>query len=251
MLLATKDVRSLRRLLSVALQKGASLSTILTQMQRSIDGTYSPRGKYSERDLAIGFLEKSLGGPRLLYALSKGDKYPSVTTVAEKYRIPHLIPSVSVPSHQEISENTSTFFGTGGKVAPMPLPICRSLPGQILMIDGVALNEVCHYDQSRNRILGLCREHSHTVNTQVASLETVRAVEKAIHQDNTCCYGKDATVVMVGPYADPIHYTPVPLVVSPSCKKETGHELLKWIKTVLEEWQTHPDGEAKHRVGHG
>lgn len=70
MLLATKDVQGLRRLLSVALRNGASLPTILNQMQCSIDGIYSPKGKFSERELAIGFLAKSLGGPRLLYALS-------------------------------------------------------------------------------------------------------------------------------------------------------------------------------------
>lgn len=243
MLLATKDVRSLRRILSVALRRGASLTAILSQMQRSIDGKYSPRGNFSERDFAIGFLAKSLGGPRLLYALSKGDRYPSVTTVAQKYRIPRLIPSVAVPLRREISDNITAFFGSGGKMAPS---LTTPLPGHILMIDGVAINEVCRYDVDRNCILGLCREHSHTVNTQVSSLETVMAVEKALHEDKTCCYGKDASVVAIGPYADSTHYTPVPIVVSPSCKKETGSELLQWIKTMINVWQTHPDGEAKH-----
>ena len=59
------------------------------------------------------------------------------------------------------------------------------------MIDGVALNEVCRYDADRNRILRLCREHSHTVNTHVVSLDIVQAVERAIHEEKTCCYGKD------------------------------------------------------------
>ena len=248
MLLATNDVRSLRRIISVALRNGASSSALLTLMQRSIDGKYSPRGNFTEREYAIGFLAKSLGGPRLLYALSKGDKYPSVSTVAQKYRIPRIIPSVSVPSRQEISDNIAMFFGAGGKQVPAAMSdTSMPLPGHILMIDGVALNEVCRYDAGRNCILGLCREHAHNVNKYVTSLDIVKNVEITIYGDEKkCCYGKDATVVAIGPYADSTHYTPVPIVVSPSCKKETGRDLAQWIQTVLRTWETHPDGQAKH-----
>jgi hypothetical protein len=247
MLLATNDVRNLRRIISVALRNGASIPALLTLMQRSIDGKYSPRGSFSEREYAIGFLAKSLGGPRLLYALSKGDKYPSISTVAQKYRIPRIIPSVSVPSRQEISDNITMFFGTGGKQGPNMSDPSMPLPGHILMIDGVALNEVCRYDACRNSILGLCREHAHNVNTYVTSLDVVKNVELAIHEDDKkCCYGKDATVVAIGPYANTTHYTPVPIVVSPSCKKESGNDLAQWIHTVLRTWETHPDGQAKH-----
>lgn len=249
MLLATKDVRSLRRLLAVSLRKGASPSAILNQLQRSIDGKYNPRTQFSERDFVIGFLAKSLGGPRLLYALSKGDKYPSVATVSQKYRIPRILPSVSVPTQQEISDNIKMFFGSSGKLEPKLESVSSTMqfrPGHILMIDGIAINEVCRYDADRNRILGLCREHSHTVNTHVLSLDTVHSVEKAVHETKTCCYGKDGTVVAIGPYANAEHYTPVPIVVSPSCKKETAQQLVRWIKIILDEWSANPDGEAKH-----
>jgi len=162
MLLAKEDVQSLRQLLSVALRNGTSPSTILHQLQCSIDGKYSPRSQFSERDLAVEFLAKSLGGPRLLYALSKDTKYPSVATVSRKYHIPCLIPSISAPTRVEISDNITIFFGSTGKAAPSPPSFSTppSIPraGHILMIDGVALNEVCRYDAARNRILGLCRE---------------------------------------------------------------------------------------------
>ena len=246
MFLASSDVQSLRHLLSVSLCKGASPSAILAQMQCSLDGKYNPQIKFSKHDLAIGFLAKSLGGPQLLYALSKGDRYPSVSTVAQKYHIPRIIPSVSVPTWQEILDNIKMFFGSNGKLEPKSVLPSQSLPGHILMIDGVALNKFCRYDADQNCILGLCHEHSHTINTHIVSLDTVRAVEKAIHNEKTCCYGKDGTVVTIGPYADTEHYTLVPIVVLPSCKKENAQQLLRWIKLVLAEWKAHPDGEAKH-----
>ena len=72
-------------------------------------------------------------------------------------------------------------------------------------------------------------------------------IETVIHSDKKkCCYSKDANVVAIGPYTDSHHYMPVPIIVSPSCKKETGKDLLRWMKTVLHTWQTHPDGQAKH-----
>lgn len=244
MFIATNDVRSLRRLLWGALRRRASVPAILNLIQRSLDGNYNPRSQFSDRDLAIGFLAKSLGGPRLLYALSKADKYPSVSTVAQKFRIPSLIPSVSTPSRQEIYDNIAMFFGP--KAPQHPDPCARLLPGLIIMIDGVAINECCRYDALRDYILGLCREHSHRVNKSVRTYANVEAVSKALHQDKTCCYGKDGTVVAIGPYADSEHYTPIAIVVSPSCKKETADELLIWIELILDVWRTHPDGECKH-----
>jgi hypothetical protein len=54
---------------------------LLNQMLHAIDGKYSRWGSFSEWEYAIGFLVKALGGPQLLYALSKGDKYPSISRV--------------------------------------------------------------------------------------------------------------------------------------------------------------------------
>src|SRR5258705_1403785 len=78
------------------------------------------------------------------------DMYPSVSTVVQKYCIPHIIPSVSVPTQQEISDNIKMFFGTMGKLKLKSTSPLQSQPGHILMIDGVALNEVCHYYADRN-----------------------------------------------------------------------------------------------------
>lgn len=246
MLLATSDVRSLRRLLIVALRNGASTSAILNLLEQSINNKYSPRGNFTERELAVAFLAKSIAGPRMLYALSKHSGYASNSTVNRRYPIPRLIPSISIPTRDEISANIGAFLGDSGKPASPFLPGSIRRAGNIMMIDGVSINEVCRYGLDRNCILGLCREHSHTVNTQVNSLDTVHAVEKALHEDKTCCYGKDATVVVVGPYADATHYTPVPIIVSPSCKQETAMQLSQWIKTAVDVWVSHPDGEAKH-----
>jgi hypothetical protein len=67
-------------------------------------------------------------------------------------------------------------------------------------------------------------------------------IEKALYEDKTCHHGKDGTVVAIAPIADSEHYTPIPLVLSPSCKTEKGAELAKWLETVFYTWKEHSNG---------
>lgn len=59
-----------------------------------------------------------------------------------------------------------------------------------------------------------------------------------------CHLGKDGTVLAIAPLTDNEHYTPIPLILSPSCKRETGAVLKEWLKLVIEVWYSHPFGEA-------
>ena len=69
------------------------------------------------------------------------------------------------------------------------------------MFDGIALETRCHYCPQQDRIMGLCREHSHNVNTQVVSLDSVEEVRMALFEpqddDTKVCFGSDATVVAI------------------------------------------------------
>ena len=105
--------------------------------------------------------------------------------------------------------NITMFFSSSRKLEPKSVSSMQS--GHILMIDGIALNKVCHNDANWNYIRGLCCEHFHTVNTYVLSLDTVYAVEKAVHKTKTCCNGKDGTIVAIGHHTNPEHYTAHPV----------------------------------------
>lgn len=121
------------------------------------------------------------------------------------------------------------------------------LPGNIVMVDGIALETKCRYCLKRDSILGLCHEHSCNVDTKVISLDSIEKVRVALFesQDNSTkvCFGSDATVVGIAPYARDDHYNPIPIVASPSDKHEKGVDLTKWLESVLNTWKTHPLGE--------
>ena len=73
------------------------------------------------------------------------------------------------------------------------------------MVDGVALETRCCYCPKCDSILGLCHEHACNVDTRVTSLDSVEKVCEALFksQDDATkvCFGSDATVVGIAPYA--------------------------------------------------
>ena len=244
MLLASNDIVGLRRLLSTAMRRGASPQTICNLLERSIAGLYTPRRGFTKRDLDIALLVKSIGGPRLLYTLQHSHGLPSWRTVRRHHQIAQLLPSIGTPSEDEISKNIASFFNPD--VKPPPSADLGGLPGNVLMFDGIALETRCRWCPKRDHIIGLCREHSHNVDTKLVdfnSLEKIRtALFEAKNDTTKVCFGADATIVAVAPYARNDHYSPVPIVASPSDKTEKGIHLAEWVQTVLDTWKKHDLG---------
>jgi len=144
MMLSSNDVAGLCRLLAAAHRRGASPAKICSLLDHAISGLYRPRGGFLKRDLDIALLVKAIGGPRLLYALGKSHGLASWRTVKRHLKIPKLLPSVGIPSADEISHNISSFFDP--EVKPPLEPTQNGyLPGNVVMFDGIALETRCCY----------------------------------------------------------------------------------------------------------
>jgi hypothetical protein len=123
MLLSSNDVANVRRLLAAALHRGASAQTICTILTHAISGSYVPQGGFVQHDFDIALLVKSIGGPRLLYALQRSHGIPSWRTVGHNTKIPRLLPSIAAPTSDEIGANITTFFDHSVKPHPTPTPL--------------------------------------------------------------------------------------------------------------------------------
>ncbi|KAJ6618015.1 hypothetical protein B0H10DRAFT_1947987 [Mycena sp. CBHHK59/15] len=249
MLLASDDVPGLRRILLTALKWGASPQVVYSLLEQAIAGLFSAWGGFTDRDLDISFLVKAIGGPRLLYALQKSHGLASRSIILHNQTIPQLQASIAIPSRDEINANISALLNPLIKPPPSQSGH-EKLVGHAVMFDGVALETKCRYCPRRNVILGLCREHSHWVNTQVTDLQSIEDIRAALFspatKDEKVCFGSDATVVAIAPYGRDNHYTPSPIVVSPSDKTEKGLELAKWMQTMIDSWQENENGESVH-----
>ncbi|KAH6916539.1 hypothetical protein BKA70DRAFT_1502864, partial [Coprinopsis sp. MPI-PUGE-AT-0042] len=244
MLLAKNDIPGLRRLLAGGLKHGASPRVLVDLLERAVKGLRTAKG-FSERDYDIALIAKALGGPRLLYALQKAYGLPSQTTLRNHQRIPTMLTSVGVLTKDEVKANIQTFFQPDVKP-----PSKDPRVGNTLMFDGIALEAQCSYCPKRDKVLGLCREHSHRVNTSVEGLEAIETIREFLNEPKgspkKVCFACEATIVAIAPYADSNYYTPIPIVSSPSDKTEKGEELVEWIKMVIKAWKEHPQGEKLH-----
>lgn len=181
----------------------------------------------------------------MLYALGKSHGLISWRIVKHYLKIPKLLPSVAIPLADKISHKISSFFD------PEIKPLLKhaqnsSLPGNVIMFDGIALETRCCYCPECDKILGLCHEHSHNVNIQVDSFGSVEKVYAALGSQDLAtkvCFGSDAAVVAIAQYSDDKYYTPVPVVASLSDKMEKADDLVNWMQTVLDVWKTHEFGK--------
>lgn len=228
-MLASNDVKRLKCVLGVALRRGCSVSAIIIRVEQAINGLYTARGNYSERELDVAFLAKSLGGPKLLYALCHSHGLPAYRTITNHRTIPRLIPSGSIPTKDEILSNINSFFSLEQRPQ-------HSKCGHSLLIDGVAVDERGCYDRETNTVIGFCREHSAGVDRVVTGMTAVEYLADVVHK-GTLHFGSEASVVAIAAHRED-NYQAIPLVVSTKCGTETGEDCASWLRTVVTTWES-------------
>ena len=211
------------------------MAAIIIRVEQAINGLYAARGNYSERELDIAFLAKSLGGPKLLYALCRSHGLPAYRTITNHRAIPRLIPSGSIPTTDEISSNITSFFCSEQRPQ---LPRC----GHSLLIDGVTVDERGCYDRETNEVVGFCREHSDGIDRRVTGMDVVQYLADLVHGDvPSLHFGSEASVVAIAAHRDD-NYQAIPLVVSTKCGAETGKECASWLARVITAWESNQYG---------
>ncbi|PIL32256.1 hypothetical protein GSI_05501 [Ganoderma sinense ZZ0214-1] len=246
--IGSQDYPRLSRILNISMTHGFGPLGITDHLKRAAAGVYAPRGHYTEREIDLAFLSKGIGGTRLLYALCKAYGMAARSTLAKVRKIPRVLPSVGIPTEHEVTFNIDAMFNPNVKPAP-PKTVSGRVPGLVLQVDGIALEERCRYLRESHSIIGVCREHSIGLGLQVKDVESIRRVSDALHDPDApvrCHYGKDGTVVAIAPYARSDHYSAIPIVVSASCKMEKGAELARWLGMVIDVWEKHESGGKAH-----
>ena len=91
MMLSQHKIAGVSKILAILIRKGVSPATMSKWLNKAIDGTYAPRGGWSQEEFDIAFLAKALSGTRLRYVFQKAEGFPSETTLLRKRPIPELV----------------------------------------------------------------------------------------------------------------------------------------------------------------
>lgn len=167
-----------------------------------------------------------LGGPKLLYALHKYTRVPSLSTTKRHADRVHVLPSLSTPVDTEISHNIRS--------VAQHFP-ARSRRGHSLQIDEVSLEERCRYFKGTSSVGGLCREHVKGLDIRPTTFDGVIELATSVEQ-KICHIASDATVAAVGAFGKD-SYSPMPILVSPTCKAEAPENQIRWFKIILSSWK--------------
>ncbi|KAJ7022046.1 hypothetical protein C8F04DRAFT_972033 [Mycena alexandri] len=179
---------------------------------------------------------KRFAGRKGVYALSKALGLPSASTIWASKPL-RLLPSVAVPMAEEIATNIHTFFGATSYTSAQP--VC----GHALMVDGVHLSQRACWYRPSNQIIGLCREHTQAFDLTMKDMESVLKIVEAVHGDSpTCHYGREATVIAIGPYRND-NYHGVPIGQTQTCKSEKGEGFAALLRLTLAQWKIHGASE--------
>ncbi|KAG8699972.1 hypothetical protein FRC09_006255 [Ceratobasidium sp. 395] len=256
--ISESDQIAVGRIVRVALRQGCSWPAIADRLKRAQQGTYHCQGysvridtlsielflcslaKNKEKTLDTGLLMLRLGGPRLLFAMSKLDDYPSTSTVNRRTKRAYLRPSIAKPTMAELLANVESICGYSRAVVPRPR-------GFSLLIDEIALEERARYSVAEDAVLGLCREHSGPFETfSMTGRPISHLYDLKQHLDSGRCHrAKEATVVAFAPF-DESNYSPLIVLVSGTCKKGTVEEERSLICLCARAWNESACGRSAH-----
>jgi hypothetical protein len=228
LLLRSNDVPRLQHVMASCVRKGFGIKGILSELGRAVDGlTRAGHFEGKEIDLALTVLH--LGGPSLLYTLSKAIQLPSLSTVRRRADTAKV-----------------TVCGKGGEryiravIRQNIVALAKRLPGGLkspwsLMIDEVSVEERARYKHDTNEVLGFCIEHTGEISIQLGSLEDLLGLVGQV-ESNGIHLAKEAYMVAVAPHRA-TGYRAMPLLVAGTCKGR-NEELQKLAITIVtEEWQ--------------
>ncbi|KIO25132.1 hypothetical protein M407DRAFT_211121, partial [Tulasnella calospora MUT 4182] len=232
--IAFLDVPGVQRVVRVALNNGRSPSEIVGLIEKASKGLYNVKD-FKARDIDIASLALVLGGPKLVYALSKGLALPCLSTIRKHALPPKITPSSYFPKQEEITNNINNCFR---------LRSFRKPRGFEVMMDELSLEERPRYHHPTNMVLGLCREHSTAFDLEVTSVSPLYALAEGLKKKEVH-YAKEGTVVAIAPLSGE-DYRPSIVMLSGTCKTESDVEQGKWIALIATSWHEAEFGEPSH-----
>jgi hypothetical protein len=153
--LSTQRIPRIDHVLRMGFKRGASIHAMLETVKKAAAGTYHPKG-YDEEDDLQALLFLRLGGARVADIAHHIFGTPSARTIRTRTTVPHIIPSPSFPTRNELERNIVASFeglldglGVSG----------QSMLHAVAMFDELAIEKRPRWDDKSNKVLGICREH--------------------------------------------------------------------------------------------
>ncbi|KAF8997362.1 hypothetical protein BDZ89DRAFT_1122423 [Hymenopellis radicata] len=227
-------VEGVDRILRVGFKRGLGARGMLALYQRAAEDAYRPQ-LYDEADYLRGVLFWRLGGNRLAQIAHRSlHQIPSLSTIRRNSTMPRITPSYGRPTTVEIESNIRGVLSLDELLASRQESGAAGVKHMIAMYDELSTEKRIRWDYVKDCFLGPCRDHagdmSMTFNTVGDLVELFESLDSGqIH------YASEATVGALGILSDNTRiYGARPILVSGTCKRETGPQHAKVLNTVMD-----------------
>ncbi|EJD42455.1 hypothetical protein AURDEDRAFT_67609, partial [Auricularia subglabra TFB-10046 SS5] len=225
MAIGSGEVPRLHALVRTALRCKAGIARIVALVDTAGKRVYKPKG-YSEEEKLRGILFLRMGGARVAELAHRTCGLPGVSTLRHSSLTQPLRPSPSAPRGDEVEYNISVSFPESSEPRDETLGV--------LMFDELKVTDAARWCPTTNKILGFCREHSKGYTMDFATMKEVDLLCDGLNK-NDIHLASEATVAAIGKLCgNAREYSARPVLISGTCKKETGVEQATVIQTVLD-----------------
>ncbi|KAH9975229.1 hypothetical protein BGW80DRAFT_1250853 [Lactifluus volemus] len=220
------------------------IKALIQQYECVADRLYQPRG-YSKDDIMRSIVLLQLGGACVAEFAHQSLSLPSLTTIRCNIVLHTLVVSPSFPTLAEIEANLRSCYTAWDSICESHsgpgLRLRLRLGGgtqkiihEVIMLDELATEKRVRWDDSTNKFLGTCCEHNHNIPLDFTSERKLDILCDAIVHDQVHL-ASEATVTAIGALSPkPREYATLPILLSGTCKAETGKQHANLIKAVLE-----------------
>ncbi|KAF9003190.1 hypothetical protein BDZ89DRAFT_1240632 [Hymenopellis radicata] len=226
------SVEGVERILRAGYKRGLGARGILALYERAAEGAYRPQS-YEESDFLRGILFWRIGGGRLASMAHRClNQIPSLSVIRRNSTMARLKASHGKPTTAEIESNLSAVLGSD------ELQISRQESGfvqhVVAMFDEISVEKRIRWDDVDNCFLGPCRNHGGKVSLAFNSMEDLVELFRSL-DSGEIHYSSEATVGALGILTNNKRvYGARPVLISGTCKRETGHEHARVLTTVMD-----------------
>ncbi|KAF9229767.1 hypothetical protein BS17DRAFT_826064 [Gyrodon lividus] len=186
--MALSQCDALWLILHMLLKNGASIQTILCQIEDTVMNGYNPHS-YNQAEFDLVLLVYCVRGANLLTALNQCLCLPAVHTVRNNTLSVKIAPTIGSITSETIAQNICSII-----IEPCAQSSQTALHGVSLLTDEMALEEAATYHPAQNGVGGLCWKHAGIAYPYLDTYDSAEQLAQKFSSGNIHL-GKEITIV--------------------------------------------------------
>jgi hypothetical protein len=172
--IAASNYAGVGRLVSTCIKQKMGIGAITNQLYLAVNQVYAPKN-FDEKSKHLAILLWKFGSARACRIAAKALNLPSLSTARRALVVPTIEVSPKFPTSETIERNIRAVFPPEEKLGDEE---CWNIQA-----DEIKAEERPRYEPRQNAIIGMCREHVGSFETEVHSAQDIDTLIEGVKSD--------------------------------------------------------------------